>query len=1288
MQLSQDGSLLSTDNQALDSGYIVERQKLDLAEKSNIVLALSDLIGDRASAEIIDLHFITVPRTSNSAFDNAQEFARVALAKMLETEDFLFLAEKHALPGDTIVCINEQARLSASAGGTWIDLTGDNVISADLQDEILMVGECAVRTGGYVFSTEVFGLEQWLNFHQYTLPTTVAETRSLIAWLEFQLPTSPVTGDYHELLLAPVESPFHLSATERQTIKQIAKDTTKGRVSLLQHIATPDFKALEVASSRERAGIHLDQLLQTPNAWALGILLHDRLGWHLDQGNHEAALRQIKCMVATALILDLGLEVERHAKVIVGFQLYHPDNVSKTAPQVVEALEWQLTRELQLDPLYAPLAAHLLLACAAPQLLVQQAPAELTIGKPGWVIVSQAVALVELTAPGASRLMTYDRIKAFSELTPVSAAQRTLHELATITPIIQWAMLNGILPGTTEDDDVNAFTTAANRFSQYAQALNEVETGIAIVPPDRRQLALQELKRVLPDGSYLEQPAFKANFDVALDERSALEWLALIVPPTEWSVKDTSAVGRLRVSILDLYMSGDLVVNGKLTDKFESARYFNPPRNAFARLGELKPIDALFEKSFEQYHLTLKKSQASILKMAVSNLPERDRTMIANGFITLYTVRESVNPLNPFEETQRHREAAKGRYGLIIGCQHEKAFRCYELFTLRGLCRERPELAALLRSRGTLFEEPSLAYDGQDTDFQPKNPAQRWPIDFNAYLKGDAPKQGVWSEVVVEKLWNFVLASDEVQPVPLFFSRALDALAEGVLGNHPVATRDELYSSLYQQTELQRIRAKNAQINEAVINVIVPFKKCIEDIRSGDAPRVSEGIGGCILDGLALLGLVVGFGATIVGIAGKTTSTTAKALSIAKAAAHLSVSFLNPLDGLPTLALQGGRLAKRGVLLLSKHGLNVVETATGQLRKLTGSAQSYDLVRAAQKNDLFQGTWKAADNLEDTINLLALQRNNDWYALNLRVGGAWGPKLRNLKVSPLAPLRRFFGLAKPFDYSRAIVKRAMPFAKRKIDNALSLLAQTPNDDTRSIIKHIFGSDTDDVLQHVAMNLKSMRQDLDSVTVANMSFRKGSDAYAALRPAAYKRWQARVQAGTHRQKPVPTFLDIFPEGLDDYYRMSKYDDSRVADIVIHELAHGAPDTLDLYYGIVKERATGPAEFDVAGLLQLGSATDTKALHPRNLSNLQHKSAYAQGLEAFDSISSTLPEVVRKHPALFNADSYSLAVSMLDQASTHREAFLINLAKINKGVKNTSDLGFIKGSLRVNLAKASN
>lgn len=1287
MQFVQSGKSLNVDNLVFDAGYVARRKKLDQTEKSSIALTLSTITRNRSDEETIELRDITVPRITDTTFDIAQEFARVALSKMLKSREFLFLAEQHSLPVGTVFCIDERARLRGLIKGVWIEISPDKTRTTDLQDDILMLSECAVQTGGYLFSGDIFGVAQWLRFHEYTLPETVAQVRSLVAFLQFEIPQSPDTGDWHQLLREPADSPFHLTADARKTISLVTEELKQGRSSLLKFIATEDLSQVPEPVLRERAADYLESLLDSSKARALGEVLHQRLEWHLEQNDPEVLKRQIRYLAATALILDLQIDVEQHAKMIDGFSLYQPANASKTSGQVVRALGHHLMARTPQEPELGPLMAHLLLAGAAPQFLVQQTPAELTIGKPGWVILSQAVALIELAAPGASRLMTYAQIKDFSELAPVSVTQRALYELTTITPVIQWAMLNGVLSDANGTNyEVSAFTTAANRFSEYVEALNETETGISAVPPDRRAIALQALQRVLPAGGYLQQRIFKIRHDASFGDRNVLEWLRFVQPLSHLTV-DSSQITRLRASILDLYMSGDLSVNGKFTEKFIPAGAFNPPAGAFSRLSELESVDHLFDKAFDEYYSKLQKSLAIVIKIAISNLPERDRTMLSNGLINLYTVRKSVNPLNPFQETQRHRNAAKGRYGIIIGCQHDKELRCYELFPLKGLIRERPEMATMLVSSGVIHDTPSLSYKGKDTDFQDKLPELSWPLDFAAYKDGSESKTGVISSVVVEKLCSLALASDERLPIPLFFSGALDALAESLLGCHPVATREELYASLNTQTSLQRIRAENNAIDQTIVNVIVPFKKCIEDIRSGDAPRVSEGIGGCTLDGLALLGLAVGFGAKIAGIAGRTISTTAKARNIAKASAHFAVSIFNPLDGLPTLAVQGGRLAKNGALLLSKHGLNVVETATGQLRKLTGGAQTYDLLKAAQKSDLFQGTWKAAGNPGNPVELLALQRNSDWYALNLRVGGAWGPNLRNIKVSPLAPFRWLLGRVKPFSYTRSYVKKALPVARSKLDNALSMLLETGNAEMRTVLKHVFGNDSDEVLKQVMANLQNMRDDLDFVRLSHMSFKKGSEANAALRPAVYKRWKTSVLERSRLKQRAERFLVIYPEGLDEYYRMANYDDGRIADALVHEMAHGAPDTLDLYYGSLKEAGSGPAGFDVAGLLQLGSTRNIKSLNPKNIANLQYASAHAKGLEEFDSISRTLPELINRHPALYNADSYSLAVSMLDQARTHREAFLANLEKISRGLKNTSDLGFIKGSVQINLARAS-
>ncbi len=209
-------------------------------------------------------------------------------------------------------------------------------------------------------------------------------------------------------------------------------------------------------------------------------------------------------------------------------------------------------------------------------------------------------------------------------------------------------------------------------------------------------------------------------------------------------------------------------------------------------------------------------------------------------------------------------------------------------------------------------------------------------------------------------------------------------------------------------------------------------------------------------------------------------------------------------------------------------------------------------------------------------------------------------------------------------------------------------------------KCLFGSDTDEALTLIGDNLRAMRKDLDRVSLANMSFRlPQGNALAALRPAAYKRWKTGFQTGAPLKGNAQKFIDIYPEVLDEHYRLSKFDDARLSDVLIHEMSHGAPDLLDLYYcRTISDKL--PADYDVIGLAEL--ARDARKAHPKNLSNPHHGLAYPKGFEEFEATLDSRRTIVRKNPALVNAESYSVAVAMLHQRETDYAVFSFNISAL--------------------------
>ncbi|VVO10535.1 hypothetical protein PS718_03394 [Pseudomonas fluorescens] len=1276
-------------NSAVTSSFFNAGKTLDIDEQNNVLAAVKALIENRADDEDLDLSKLLVSKVHGSTFDQAYEPAQIALQKLTEKRAFLLLDDRYIFSRTTVFQIDTNGRLRGLDDDFWLDLdkasgliepadrdwfdtSNDSLVTTYLRDDLHMLAECAANLGGYVFTGEFISVGQWLQFHRYDLPATVMKARQLIAQFSFKLPSSPPLGNYHGLIFPQKNSAFRLTDADREAIIGLIKETTRGAMTLLQHlIPHKNFSVNAAAARRQHAGIFLEQLLRSPKSLSFGTQLHARLNWHLEGGESDGARLHIMQLVVAALIIDLVPNSEKHDAIVAGFDLYDPDYVYLNPTDVVEKLEQHLLKHTIVDVHSVQLAAHLLLSGTAPEFLINDTPAELTLGKPGWVVISQAVAAIELAAPGTSRLMNYAEIKAFAELDPTSHEQYELQEITSALPVINWAVMNNLVTYSPQKDySHETVIEAAIYFQRYVEALHLSEKDLSTAAPDRSKLLLETLSKVLVPGEYLEHKAFIIKYEEAVNERNWMEMVASLTlggqvietvdrlsDRQDWSGVSVSAVRRLRLSILDLYMSGDLIENGELTKRFRAVKNFSAPKGAFQRLKELEPAALIFDRAFNKYYEELQAGLTSLIKFAICGLPSRHRHSLTNGYVSIYTVRETANPINAFEETQNHRDAKKGRFGVILCTQSAGKTHCYELFTLRGLCRERPELADMLRATGTIRQNSELSYTGKKSDFRKKTPDHVWPLDFNAYATGAEPENDVTSTVVVEKLWQGHLQANDVGQVALFFSPALEKLADLLLTYHPVLTREAMYASLNQPSALEQIRQHNTAVDTFLVDLIVPFKKCIEDIQSGDAPRVSEGIGGCILDGLAIVGLLIGLGTTVASIVAKTASTTAKAFSIAKATLRFAAAVVNPLDSVPDLAKNGARLIKRGALVLSQRSSHALETASRQIHRLTGRAQSYDVVKLADRSDIAHGTFRPLDT-PDLVSSWAVRGVDNWYALNPLTRSPWGPPLRPLKID--RDFIRVPGLHRllPKSYARTLINNALPIASRKIDLAISALKRTNDIDRQLIFKAFFGSASDDVIEAYLDGLKIMREDLEIIEMSNIHLdtTKASSAMAGLYPQRYRAWQAATRSDQLHEQ----FIVIFTDPLNNFYRQKKYDDSRIADVLLHEMSHGGPATKDFFYADHGRRISqAKNDTEVSGLLNLALGREhvdhTSRLAGEDIGMLVHPPS-ADNFQFIDDA-----------PGLLNADSHATVTSLLSQSVTNPTAYQANLTALASATK---------------------
>lgn len=1262
-----------------EKNLVIQSLNKLITERTSVVAVADAVVSGISDAPLAELKELFIPRVIDSAFDEVCDPARTALRKMIASPAFVRLLKQEGCPADVQICVDDKARMFAIVETALVQLFRES--EPTLAEELAMVGEFAVIAGGYIYSGDNFSIEQWLRFEGFILPTTVADVHNLIAYLSFSLPDSPALGDFQELLDAHGDSPFHLSDNARQIIKDVTRDITQGQTSLLQKLVVRNFNLIPASEKRAHSEKYLTSFLRSKSARALGRAIHERLKWHLDLDDAQVGDEQLMHMAAVALALDLGASDQ---PVIAGYDVYQPANALLNAAQVREQLEAHLVAHALIEENVAPLAAHLLLAKVAPEFLVQGAPVDLTLDKPGWVLIAQTVAMLEHVAPGTSRMMHYEQIKAFSDLAPVTHEQNELQEITGVIPVINWAVLNGVIAYQVDKDYGSAsLTTASSYFNRYMNALRQSETGLLATPPDRRKLGLQSLKKVMPEGDYLERKSLQFTYNGSQMETNFLDALKYSSPTgaladlynlaanaADLNEYSLSELLRLRLSVLDLYLSGDLVEDGRLTNRFKTKSGFHPPANAFARLAELETADTLYDQAFDTYYTGVQEGLSAVIKMAICSLPKQDRNALMNGYISLYSVRTStlrdafaiynnILGLETEKETQLQRDAEKGRYGLLVCSEHNGKTRCYEMFTMRGLCRERPDLANQLQSRGVINGLPSDTYVGSRHDQQPRVEAQDWPLDFAAYRDGSEPRSGLSSSVVVEKLWQFHSSTEDLHPVPLFFSPSLEKLTESIMSSHPVATRDELYVSFKPQTDLEDMRTRRDVTQTDFANVAIPFFKCVNDLRSGEDHRVREGIGGCIVDGLSVLGLMVGISVASAKVVAATASNTLRVLGVAKATVRAALAFINPIDGLPKLARKGYRLAHRNLVLLGENSASAFEPVARQLRKLTGHTDAQDLAKALQRSDLQSASWRAADNAGDVVDLAVIKRHNSIHVFHKRVGGAWGPALKNLELLPYR-VRKLFGKLRPTTYTRHYVGKALPLAKSRLDTAIRLLEQA-DDDTRLVVKYMLGSSSDDAIRHLLKSLRTMRTELDAISVNNISFRRvGPDALAAISTHDYKQWKTAKESGLQVSDSMKKFIKIFPTNLDDFYKKEKYADSRISDVLIHEMSHGSSGTLDLFYAKEGDKLT-----DVAALADLARNPNSPNPALSNIHKTNKPGELAQ-LRNFDAIRHSLPKIVQDNPAFYNANSIEVAVALLNQRKTDPAKFASNITRVQKTV----------------------
>ncbi|EJM18942.1 hypothetical protein PMI21_01913 [Pseudomonas sp. GM18] len=1212
----------------------IERQRMLTLLKKGIAGANDD------DPVYWDGEFITAEK--DSSFEQAHQPGAVLLQRMMDKPAFKRILEEHGVNANSEIYIFTDGDIFVSPPGRAGRVTTAIKLDTELNDDFTTLTEIAAAVGGSVSVNNAVGITQWMAFHEYELPEDVKGIKNLIKHLEFEYSPSPPLDNYWGMISALDDQSVVLSPDERNKIRVLTNQFTgrkKKLMTVLGEIALgPQGPTATLLNCRD-----LLHELGTPpflQSWSKAYI--DALGWYGSNAGEQISDLYAEQLLMTAVILDIypaaGEDEPRNH--VAGYNLYAPENIEKSVPDIIFEFERHLEEKHKVPAYTATLAAYLLMAGKAPEFLVKELPDSLLLGTPEWITFCRGVALAEANAIGSALSMTYSDVMQLEAIEPVNKDLEILHHVLAVDPIIDWALLNSIV--TLDSVNSNypaAVESAIAAYQTFGDLYTQTATTLATPLPSRKAISLEILQHIVPGCDFLEEK-------ILYEKKRGYPGFNSFEP--------------LAMSMVGLNMSNHLGTSNWDLKKGTSI-YQSFPR----LLPNLVSTEGVFKRRFDQAYAPLAKAMATTVNLVLSALPPIDRVRLLCGEVTLFTIRPSVAFIQPPDlfpqEKQKDKDAATGRYGLVLCSNHEGRLYCYELFTLQGECRENPELAALIQKENSLQQPARLDFTGHINSLSKTASLHTLPTNIERYTHGVPHGVTLSSQGVIDKLGTFPAAekkSSEIQQshYKSFYSGQFNSLVDFILKHRPVWTYEELIEDSRGRTELELKLAREEEYFDTFINIIVPFKSCIEDLTSDDPDRNRGSVLSCTIELAINVLLVVGVVAKAVGAVGKAASIGAKSRALAKIGLGFLNSVFNPVDGTPELLYGAGKYLKKGALGIGKLGLHSLENATHQFRKLTGAADSYDLIKAAQRLDVAQGTWRPLDSAVDSFVFAAVRRNDDWYALN-RLGQPWGRKLDDFKSTIKFHLPIRYKLM-PESYARSVIKEGLPLARKKVESAISILSDTgSNDDANLVLKLLLGDASPQTRNQYLTYLNEVKADFAKVSLSNLIFdgSKNTEALASLNATWYKEWKAASHTEAARKK----FIRINIHNFNDNYRKEFFNSGTTADGLVHEMFHGAPDTSDFNYALDPDiYQKGYQQLDVGPLLNLasGHAPAIPGKYP--------------------------PVYLKSTTALKNADSFAITTSLLSQLATNRPVYLENI-KAMQAALDRSRNGYIGVDVLVKL-----
>jgi len=1208
----------------------------DQFERGRVIVALKNVIKEKPEEETIDWSSSFISVRLDSSFDQVQKVTDVLLKDFLATQQVRAILDREGIQEHPSLVVTQDGRGKVDDVDLTAQFQADAVAATLLGD----LADAAKTMGGTVSQDPVLTVPRWLAFHGMNVPQSVEQAKTLLFFLEWSWPQTDQLGNYWELLAGHDDESIVLQDSEYAQIRSLTARFVPAGETLLELLYrnTPQVSGFV---DWVNAGEVLAKILTSEFAIHLARQYVDALQWFGASDGEKTGGVELAQLLSTALVLDLDRSFGKTGKRnhVGAHDLYAPQVAAdKTMDIVRDGLENYLVENKRVSYRLCPLASHVLLAFMAPGFLVKDLPQGLFTGSIGWVTFCQAVAFIEINVKGASRFMTYEQVMNFANMDMVCPEFGQLQGLAAIDSMIDWALINEVITHEALALSIkNASEQALSAYRTYVESLALGSKVFRQPLPSRKKIALDTLEKAIPGADFFEKRMLRHYSD-----RLSHSY---------------------KLSMLEVHIEGELTSED--WDWREDERLYD----RYPQLTGLPAVRDIFEAQVRDHHDKLHQALATNIKLAMTSMPKKHRDVFEKSEITFFTVRSSVSEQKfgkdigyvgsgakspVWVETQANRDAATGRYGVVMcTVSPDNQFICYEVFYLRGECRINNQLGDLIYRGGKMHTPARLDFKGSLKEYLPAERSARYPLDLKCYSNGTAPAPAMHSDVVIDRLGTLA-APQSLPPTRRsifqhFMHPHVEAIARFAITHHPVATLEELIQA---STELTERESKNADLQKAVdfvVDLVVPFKQCIEDIQSGEKDRIEQGAWGCAMDAVGILFAMLGATTKILKLASKTLKLTSRISHGVRIGLTFTVEILNPIDGLPTAGYRITKGVLKGGLGVAREVSHIVTDATFQLRKLTGKARSVDLLKQASLPSLGHGTWRSHDGAIDAASVVAVKKGEHWYAVN-RFGRAWGKKLTGFEFKRAFTFPNVRKLL-PVGYSRKIIGGSLPIARRKIDNALSAWVAPSFDKDVDIVCKLFLGSKHNAREAMGTILQLTKLDILKTSHLQYYFSVyGLDqSLFELHRAKYKTWSE-----LNREEAIKLqYIQVNNLNFIERFHSADLRLGDIADDLLHEFFRAGAERLDLV------RATtvpGKPGLNVAPLLNL-----------------------AMGRLPREMQSQTDPE---RQSALQNADSCVLTTALLSQRVSNQDTFERNIAIVTAAVENSAG-GYIDQEVVIDL-----